>query len=108
VLAAFELTGLNDNLDEFETPLMVESTDIDHWKDLLGYLENQVFWDDDYLYDEFNDYPPEVSEKVREKLTIAGDYYSSIPPDPGTAEAERLLKEFSDYCDEVIKRENNN
>ena len=109
VLASYELTGLNapEHLEEDETPLVLESADIDRWQDALGYLENEVFWDDDYLYDEFNDYPPEVSVEVRKKLTIADDYYSSIPPDPGTEEAKRLLKEFSDFCDEVIKNESN-
>ena len=109
VLAAFELTGLNDSehLEEDETPLVVESTDIDQWKDTLGYLEGEVFWDEDYLYDEFNDYSPEVRKNVLTKLTITDDYYSSIPPDPSTEEAEKLLKVFSDFCDEVIKRESN-
>ena len=109
VLDAFELTGMNapENLEDDETPLVVESTDIDQWKDALGYIEEEVFWDDDYLYDDFNDYPPEAHEEVLTKLRIADDYYSSIPPDPSTEEAEKLLKEFSDFCDEVIKREGN-
>lgn len=110
VLAAFELTEMNapEHLEEDEIPLVVESTDIDHWKDSLSYLEGEVFWDDDYLYDDFNDYPPEVKKEVYTKLTIADDYYSSIPPDPSTEEAEKLLKEFSDFCDKVIERERNN
>jgi len=109
VLAAFELTGMNalEHLEEDETPLVVESSDIDQWKDALGYLEGEVFWDDDYLYDEFNDYPPESHKEVLTKLTIADDYYSSIPSDPSTEEAKKLLKEFSDFCDEVIERESN-
>ena len=110
LLDAFELTELNDPefLEEDESPLTVESTEIEHWQDALGYLRCEVFWDDDYLYDDFNDYPPEVHEEVLTKLRIAEDYYSSIPPDPSTEEVKKLLKEFSNFCDEVIKRESNN
>jgi len=109
VLTAFERTRMNapEDIGEDETPLVVESTDIDHWKDALDYLKGEVFWDEDYLYDEFNDYPPEVNKEVLTKLTIEDDYFSSIPSDPGTKEAEKLLKEFSDFCDEVIIREGN-
>lgn len=103
----FDVHGQNrpEFLDEDEKPLFVECDDMDQWQDAISYVENEIFWDDDYLHDEFNDFPPEISQEIRRRLAIADDYYSAVPVDPHLSDARELYSELSDFCNKITKLE---
>lgn len=73
--------------------------DIDEWHVLFECLHAQFFWDDDYLLEDmFVDKPPAVSRKMKNRLTIAADYFRAIPPDPRDQDLPELRRKLKELC----------
>jgi hypothetical protein len=74
----------NDEPDDDEEPFELPapaSIDRDAWSDLIGSLEDEILWDQDFLMDEFLDAPPDKAEMLKEYMGIQDDYYSTPAPD---------------------------
>jgi len=106
ILAVHEETGLDspDIIDDDE-PLKADCADMDEWKFAIESIECTILWDMDYDIRTFEDGPPDLNAKKRQKFGIDDDYFSAIPDDPKPAEAKKLLRETRKLCDRVIKRE---
>jgi hypothetical protein len=76
VLAAARESGMGELPDE-------RCTDAEEWRGVIEGLDAGLFWDRDYADgEEFLDLDPEEAERRRERLGIAEDYFTDVPPDP--------------------------
>lgn len=108
LVAVHESEGLGVSTspdEEVETPLTLECEEREPWLWVIEYLFECILWDLDFTMDEFLDMNPEQAVERKAMLTIADDYFSEIPDDPGTDEARKLLKEVRKLCNRVIRRE---
>jgi hypothetical protein len=65
----------------------VECDNMEAWELLIGTLETFVLWDDDWLdEDRFLDMEPAAAAALKERFSIADDYYQQVAPDPTETE----------------------
>lgn len=95
----------DDDDDEIEEQLTVECTEEDRWHFEIECLENEIFWDADYDFDEFDDIAPDNAAQLKQLFGVHDTYFSSIPDDPSRPDALDLLKAINKLCNKVIKHE---
>jgi hypothetical protein len=83
--------GREVGIEELPEP---DDTDFDEWDLLIGCLEDQLLWDEDWEMVDHLDASPEVARRVKNELGILYDYFVAVPNDPSDTEAERLLAEL--------------
>ena len=71
------------------------------WTLLVDCLQDRVLWDEDWQLEGSMDLDPEASQRLKDTLGIAEDYFVTVPPDPPDAEAERLLRQLIELTDAV-------
>ena len=79
-----------DEEDRFTLPELA-STKREEWSDLIGSLEDEILWDQDFLMEEFLDAPPEKSDMLKQYMGIDADYYSAVAPDPTDSVVAELV-----------------
>lgn len=93
VLAVFKEVG-----DALELP-DPECADGSEWDFLVDVLAQGILWDDDFdIAEEFLDAPPDVSESMRDSLSIDEAYFTAIPPDPRDADMTRVRARLAVLC----------
>jgi hypothetical protein len=95
----------NSDDNEIDEQLTVECNEEDKWNFVIGYLEDEIFWDSDYDFDEFDDLAPDNASQLKQLFGVHDTYFSSIPDDPSRPDALNLLKAVNKLCSRVIKRE---
>jgi len=93
VLAASRETQVTDHLPD------ENSTEKADWEFLIDCLEGRVLWDYDWQLEDSVDLAPDASQRLKDELGIADDYFVTVPPDPSDAEAERLLQQLIELTD---------
>jgi hypothetical protein len=83
--------GREVGIEELPEP---DDTDFDEWDLLIGCLEDNLLWDEDWEMVDHLDASPEVARRVKQELGILDDYFVAVPNDPSDTEAERLLAEL--------------
>ena len=69
------------------------------WDFPIEFLESRVLWDYDWQLVDSADLDPDASQRLKDELGIADDYFVAAPPDPPDAEAERLLQIIIELTD---------
>ena len=82
-----------------ETLPAEDCRDTEEWDLPVEFLESRVLWDYDWQLEDSIDLAPDSSQRLKDVLGIADDYFVDVPPDPPDAEAERLLQELIELTD---------
>ena len=103
------LTACRETSSDWEQGLPpCDGDDTDEWLLLVDCLSDRILWDADYeLVDLVVDAEPELSRTIKERLTIADDYFVAIPPDPTEqelAEVRQTLHQLLDSHRETQER----
>lgn len=92
-------------LEDDEEPLTPDCEDFEQWELAVECMESAILRDSDYEDDAFSDISPEYEKQTKTMFGISVEYYRAIPDDPKPEEAKRLLKEATQLCERVIRRE---
>lgn len=83
------------------TLLPIESRDFDEWRELIEYVSDRLFWDDDWSAVSFiMDVDPETSRQRKRDMGIDEDYYTAIAPEYSPAELAKAWEALRAYCTE--------
>ena len=94
--AVVENCGSCDNTGEpFGWPEDEASTSLQDWRSVVEVLSEAILWDADYLSESLVlDTPSEVGTEIQDLMTMPGDYYGYIPPNPRLDEVPGILQKL--------------
>lgn len=88
--AAEEVCDPSSYEEEWSAP-RPKCREVTQWDDIIDMLASHVLWDADYDMEEFfMDASPELAEFQRQRMGIADDYFTDIPPDPTPEQMKKV------------------
>ena len=76
--------------------------DHNEWQSMVDWLEDLWLWDRDYKLTGGLDRPPEEERRVKERLGIGKDYFTTPVPDLGNVDFEEYERELIDRLRKIV------